>query len=347
MAPISTAVGCAVGIPIGLGIVVALFFWARLQRRFKKEEEQDKELENVLQDNASITFGNLESLKQPGSWGNKKHSSSEVTNEDTEAFDAHDQKASEHHILGSGSSDGSMSHEEKLSANAAGNDKGRNSKEQPQRQNSKLYVPAYRRKINSLQSKLPQNAGNSTTNSSSTSLTSQQQAPKRQLSVYDQMIPVVEPDPQGIFDDADDKDNQSSNDNLIKNLNNQDFGSYPRRPSSSSLSQLHSTNHSASSFHTRASSINSSVRPGPPAENIFATPKSDKVLANKSRNEDKVEKQDKQDKQVKPDDVYLLKNNYDITNSSEIAEEDQYENEFTNYSENKREFIDSLRPKKR
>ncbi|CCH43005.1 hypothetical protein BN7_2552 [Wickerhamomyces ciferrii] len=45
------------------------------------------------------------------------------------------------------------------------------------------------------------------------------------------------------------------------------------------------------------------------------------------------------------DDDYDLKNNYTVDNEDEIQEEDQYENEFTNYSENKRAYIDSLRPK--
>lgn len=44
-------------------------------------------------------------------------------------------------------------------------------------------------------------------------------------------------------------------------------------------------------------------------------------------------------------DLYKLQNNYDMSNIGEIAEEDQYENEFTNYSQSKREFIESLRPK--
>lgn len=47
----------------------------------------------------------------------------------------------------------------------------------------------------------------------------------------------------------------------------------------------------------------------------------------------------------KDKDLYKLQNNYDVGNIGEIAEEDQYENEFTNYSQSKREFIESLRPK--
>ncbi|ONH70195.1 Altered inheritance of mitochondria protein 20 [Cyberlindnera fabianii] len=46
------------------------------------------------------------------------------------------------------------------------------------------------------------------------------------------------------------------------------------------------------------------------------------------------------------DDEYDLKNNYKFDNEHEIQEEDQYENEFTNYSENKRAFIEGLRPKR-
>lgn len=46
-------------------------------------------------------------------------------------------------------------------------------------------------------------------------------------------------------------------------------------------------------------------------------------------------------------DEYDLKNNYNVDNHHEIQEEDQYENEFTNYSESKRAFIDGLRPKGR
>ncbi|KAH3675019.1 hypothetical protein WICMUC_002851 [Wickerhamomyces mucosus] len=43
---------------------------------------------------------------------------------------------------------------------------------------------------------------------------------------------------------------------------------------------------------------------------------------------------------------YDLQNNYNVNDEFEIKEEDQYENEFTNYEENKRDYINQLRPKK-
>lgn len=336
MGTVSIAVGCAVGIPIGLGVLIALFCWARLQRRYKREEEEDKELENVIHDdNASITFHNTRTLQPSSGWEEKNEASNDMSHEDSEIFD--EQKQPDHHIIGSGSFEGSLSHEEKL-AGASHGEKGKKGKGDPARKKSKYFVPAYRRKINSMQVNLSPTDGTSTVNSSSTSLTSSKKAPKRQVSLYDQMVPVVPTEKQGLFDQADEKERHSSNENLIKNLNSQDYGSYyPRRASSSSLNQLHSTNHSTSSFHTRASSMNSGVKVAVPSENVFATPKSEQALNAPIKNDEKVEKHD---------DVYLLKNNYDITNTNEIAEEDQYENEFTNYSENKREFINTLRPKK-
>lgn len=336
MGTVSIAVGCAVGIPIGLGVLIAICFWVRLQRRFKREEEEDKELENVIHDdNASISFHDTRNLQPSRAWREKNEVSNDMSNEDSEIYE--EQKLPDHHIVGSGSSEGSLSHEEKL-AGAAGNEKSKKQKENLPRRKSKHYVPAYRRKINSMQANLSPTDGASTNNSSSASLSSSQKIPKRQVSHYDQMVPVVANERQGIFDESDDKERQSSNENLIKNLNNQDYGSYyPRRASSSSLHQLHSTNHSTTSVHTRSSSVNSIVKNGVSTDNVFATPKSEHGVNNLIKTEEKAGKQD---------DVYLLKNNYDIMNTNEIAEEDQYENEFTNYSENKREFINSLRPKK-
>lgn len=329
MGSVSIAVGCAVGIPIGTGMLVAFFFWVRLQRRYRKEEQQDKELEDVIRnDNGFISFDNLETLQESQAWKNKSH----IGNDDPEVFE--ERKLPDQHV-GSGSSDGSGSHDEKISHITGQQDKGKTVQQQPQRGNSKHYVPAYRRKINAVRQSTMD--GSSTNNSSTASLDSSQKVAKRQISIYDQMIPVAVSDERGLFTEQDAKDRQLSNDNLIKNLNSQNLGSYyPRRASSSSLTQLNTTNHSGSSFHTRASSVNSLVKPSGSAENVFDTPKSEKT-SNAIADYDKIEK---------PDDVYLLKNNYDILNTSEIAEEDQYENEFTNYSENKREFINTLRPKK-
>lgn len=142
---------------------------------------------------------------------------------------------------------------------------------------------------------------------------------------------------------------QSSNENLIRNLQNQDFGSYPRRASSSNLNG----NISNTSFHTRDSSI-TSVNKADALEDVFATPKSGAPSQLPStfdrNNEDSDDRRSGDDDKVATmdkdnGDLYKLQNNYDMSNIGEIAEEDQYENEFTNYSQSKREFIESLRPK--
>lgn len=126
-------------------------------------------------------------------------------------------------------------------------------------------------------------------NSSNVSLSSSQQhITKRQISVYDQMVPVIADEGANFFSDPSSdnaninnvqnkpsvielKNNarQSSNENLIRNLQNQDFGSYPRRASSSNLNG----NISNTSFHTRDSSI-TSVNKADALEDVFATPKS-------------------------------------------------------------------------
>ena len=191
---------------------------------------------------------------------------------------------------------------------------------------------------------------------------------KRQISVYDQMVPVIADDGPNFFTDPSSDTNtsndqnkpsmtdfkhnirQSSNENLIRNLQNQDFGSYyPRRASSSFLNG----NISNTSFHTRNSSITSVNKPDA-LEDVFATPKSAALSHLPSTSDKNSEESDdcnsvkgavsaKADKETK--DLYKLQNNYDVGNIGEIAEEDQYENEFTNYSQSKREFIESFRPK--
>ena len=59
MGDVSTAVGCAVGIPIGVAVLVLFLFWVRLQRRFQKERADDEELERQIYDETgSIDFTN-------------------------------------------------------------------------------------------------------------------------------------------------------------------------------------------------------------------------------------------------------------------------------------------------
>ncbi|CAI4045636.1 hypothetical protein N7582_003626 [Saccharomyces uvarum] len=352
----SIAVGCAVGIPVGVGIIVAVVFWFNLQKRYKEEEKNDKELERAIYDESGfVSFDNFGPLRD--SKDDAGLTSAELKNPD--------------HT--SGSSEGSAHPEEK-------NDGKSQEREHPLgKKNSKYYVPAYRRKINSLQVR-NNNYSNkakqksivdlpSMNNSSNVSLSSSQQhITKRQISVYDQMVPVIADEGANFFSDPSSdnaninnvqnkpsvielKNNarQSSNENLIRNLQNQDFGSYPRRASSSNLNG----NISNTSFHTRDSSI-TSVNKADALEDVFATPKSGAPSQLPStfdrNNEDSDDRRSGDDDKVATmdkdnGDLYKLQNNYDMSNIGEIAEEDQYENEFTNYSQSKREFIESLRPK--
>lgn len=200
-----------------------------------------------------------------------------------------------------------------------------------------VYVPAYRRKLqNSLTSNSKQLDESASKSRSDSIVTAD--VPKRQnsqVTILDQMIPVL-PDSKTYGNSLLSEDQESifnkrnaSNDTLLKSINNFDLGAYPKRASST---QLSSNNAPSKASLTSLQTSSSHQSPENPLENVFETPKSAKDLGATEKGN--------------PNELYHLKNNYDITNADQIAEEDQYENEFTNYSENKREFIDKLRPKK-
>lgn len=433
-----TAVGCAVGIPIGVGIVIAAIFWLRLQRRFKKEMEDDKELEHAIYDESGfINFDNFDSLKQ-------EHPGTNVTD-------------LELHPTTSNTNDPTPP-QRKGHGNA--------------------YVPAYRKKINSMQVRATRmssfnnpsdsnnslfngrNPNNSSVTSMSESLQLQQQKHHQMMqqqqqsykqstmsSMYNQMVPMVEtlnnesyftkpaaiggsssstpgtPLPAG----SDANTTHHSTSFLMGNDSSQisgdkegvqlstlyhnsdlDLGSYyPRRPTNPTVtdasSDFHSTANSSGPFATpKTGNRVFSGRSGAttydsPANaisnssggrqlqnqthNIFATPSTERSgfdfpssseqnsieqprrtahhLHNRSRSQNNVEvshvvstatgtdpyDQNSSDSDSHRDSsVYKLQNNYDVKNNNEITEEDQYENEYTNYTENRRQFIDSLRP---
>jgi len=193
------AVGCAVGIPIGVGIIIALIFWLRLQRRFKKEMEDDKELEHAIYDESGfISFDNFDSLKQD----NNVHE-----------FQRDLSRASET-TLGTTTDQGSS-----ITHPRHGNNSNN------KKNNNKVYIPAYRKRINSMQARstrmssfnnnnnnnmseanssdlgphnVQTNNNNNHNNSSMTSLSelppqhTYKQTPQLLSSVYDQMVPMVE-----------------------------------------------------------------------------------------------------------------------------------------------------------
>ena len=123
----SVAVGCAVGIPVGVGIIIAVVFWFNLQKRYKKEEQDDQELERAIYDESGfVSFDNFGPLRD--SKDETGLTSAELKNPD--------------HT--SGSSEGSAQPEEK-------DGKLRDHENPLGKRDSKYYVPAYRRKINLLQ----------------------------------------------------------------------------------------------------------------------------------------------------------------------------------------------------
>lgn len=339
MGSVSTSVGCAVGIPIGVGIIIAFAFWYRLQRRFKKELEDDKDLEHeIYDDTAYISFNHLDSLKKDTQQSNNNNNNNlDITLDDDD------------------DNNNSIIHD---------NNNNNTTKNRPK---NKMYIPAYRRKVNSLrhQSIRMINNKNSSNNPYSTNIKSEntinspppilsrsslkssflqnihdpQQQQVRQISTYDQMVPLV--NPSSIFDSKNNmndhisfqSDSTYKNDSFnIRSLQYQDLGSYyPAVPNS--------TNNSIQNykFNLSTSSLNNST-------NIFSTPNSKKNHVNTIHaNEDNSRIMDSTQNDVELD--YILKNNYDINDSeSKIVEEDQYENEFTNYKENRRQFLNSLRP---
>ncbi|CAR23082.1 Aim20p [Lachancea thermotolerans CBS 6340] len=309
---LGVSVGCAVGIPCGVAVLVAVIFWYYMQRKFKKEIEDDEE---SMSGDGTISFTNLHSMRVP---------------------DNPEKDLPVSHVVGGSTSSDNTTTAQNVAT--AGQMEAQQS--QPSKKPKNTYMPAYRKRLNSSLSTLQhQDEQRSPTDSSSTSLDTKNQNGRAHSTVLDQMIPVLAQDDNAAAASSEfslTHERTSSNDNLIKNLHNHDFGSYPKRRSSGNLTGMISGNVSSASVHTRTSSVHSGKKNN---ENVFDTPNSQKFHEAVAPSEEDAESKGMRS-------YYMLKNNYDVENASQIAEEDQYENEFTNYSESKREFINSLRPKK-
>lgn len=261
------AVGCAVGIPSGIAICVALFFFRKTRRRFAREDvefQKDTEMRDIDQD---LSYDNLDQLRI--------HSRRSAGHEHTTSTEDSDQerheKAQDDNYSDNNENGPSTRNLSNSNINNNDNNKRRT-----------RYVPAYRKQMksqinsvstsrNSSYSNLP-NGGTATASNASITTNSTEN--------FYSNVPVV---------DGDNKDNSCRNSMELAKSLQIPTPSYSKRPSmnrSSSASTMQYT-----------------------------------------------------------DDEYDLKNNYDLANEGEIQEEDQYENEFTNYSENKRAFIEGLRPK--
>ncbi|CDO95823.1 unnamed protein product [Kluyveromyces dobzhanskii CBS 2104] len=309
-----------------------------MQRRFKQEEEEHDGQSNFDEEMSFNGMGVMKMVQKDEQVQEYEHevSGTHISSDETASSSEEKREKDGEHTnvpVKNNSSTGSLS-------------RGKSGKRN-------VYIPAYRKRLQETASSF-QKAGelegnNNHTKSTSTSIASVD-TPKRQNSqpnMFDQMIPML-PDSTAsangsgsIFEQESAPKRNASNDTLLKTFGALDLGAYPRRASSVHLngsninnsntaSSAISSRHSLTSLHTHVSSP--SISSKPTVENVFDTPKSSKVLALPAEN-DSAEQ-------------YRLQNNYDIRNNTQIAEEDQYENEFTNYSENKREFIDSLRPKR-
>ncbi|AET39089.1 uncharacterized protein Ecym_4005 [Eremothecium cymbalariae DBVPG len=326
----TVAVSFAVGLPVGLALIIAFGFWVKTQRRFKQEEKDEEEHGSLHDEELSFMEANVPARKLAEGQGCVK-----------DAPEVFGEGRGGGRVVGGSASEESTSNDEKLDTPDT-DSSGRQQKASggAKRSNTKYYTPAYRRKINAslLQSTSRQPDEVSATNSSAASLDTE----RVQRSAFEQIVPVMCAESGTMLAAPDisvfsDKHSRNSSENLIRSLNNQDFGSYPkRRPSGTNINGLAVSSASLYSSNSRLPS-SSTLNRLPHDENFgpFETPLSMKT----SRDIYGVD-----GTAIKPD-IYMLKNNYDVTNSEEITEEDQYENEFTNYSENKREFIASLRPK--
>lgn len=300
-AVISISVGCAIGIPCGLALIISLIFWYRSQKRFKKELENDVDsMDDVF------TFSNIASKGR----------------QDTEETIPEDQAV-----------------ESKFSDDKMDHDTNSNTAVVSQESKNTRYIPAYRKKLNSsintLQNSMHMDDTRSINNSSLASLDTVRTNLNHmsRTSMLDQIIPVLSQENIILSESSvSNLKTMHSSDSLIKSLNIHDFGSYPKRKSNTNLNSLSPPNDSSSLFYITASSTGSHLKSNT-YENVFDTPPTQK-----SSNSEETKHESKSE-------IYMLKNNYNVDKDDEIAEEDQYENEFTNYSENKREFINSLRPK--
>ncbi|CCH61235.1 hypothetical protein TBLA_0E01800 [Henningerozyma blattae CBS 6284] len=334
----STAVGCAVGIPVGLGLIVAGAFWLHMQRRLKREDLEDVQLEQeVHEDTEFDAFNHLHILQQR-------------------------KKSIDNNSASEPSREGSQ-----LSNDGEDNEKNYDSNATPYRhkKNSKSFVPAYRKKLNIFiqEGELKEDSTEELNGSKNIKRNQIPYTDPKNVSTYDQMVPIMPDGVANIFgEDSEDNNSQLTNSSKMlaraqysdfrKNLYSQDFGSYyPRRTSTSDLPSFNNPynhpNQSGSSLRTRSSSTNSISKHGI-IENVLESSSRDFTqssislennAASPTRDEERMLGKYKRKSHLNHD-------SSENETSNEILEEDYYENEFTNYSENKRQFIEGLKPTK-
>ncbi|CCF59422.1 hypothetical protein KAFR_0H00120 [Kazachstania africana CBS 2517] len=235
MSSISIAVGCAVGIPVGVGVIVACAFWIRLQKRFKDEFVADADVENPAHSDAEVlNFNNLSSL--------------EVKQGSVDR----DNKVNNNYI---------PAYRKKMRSLRL-NEHQRPNLERSDISSSATPTGATNHDASSITS-----FSNSSINKFKPSIYDQM------IPVLDDTKSGFFSEKASTLSLHTNANNK--NETLMKNISadDLDLGSYyPRRPSSN-LSKLNLANHSNPSFHTRTSSMTSLSKPSNNIPNVFATPK--------------------------------------------------------------------------
>ncbi|AMD23022.1 HHR253Cp [Eremothecium sinecaudum] len=306
------AVVCAIGLPTVISALILGILWRRAQLRLRKEDE-DGIGGFIQRDSEILCTGDYKYLKNEIELKERMDYNGKLKD-----FGFGSEK------LRSSTSGGSTSNEELRGTPDSAGYHMKSASASVGRGTSKYFIPAYRRRFNNSMSNQHINRAEDDSLAGSSILSFDAH---KTSSLMEQMVPIITADNSGMFGASDmmcsDRASRTSNETLIKSLQTHDFGSYPKHKQS--VPQLKCT-------------FPFTTTPSPLMSGAPSTSSLNKLLRADSSNEDCNHSVDRND-------TYILNSNYQMTNNSEIMEEDQYENEFTNYSRSKREFIDMLRPK--
>ncbi|SSD60270.1 uncharacterized protein SCODWIG_02031 [Saccharomycodes ludwigii] len=359
----SVTVGCAIGIPCAVAVVLALAFWIKMQERFKKELRED----DGHSLNGDLVISNINDLKE---YYNNNNNSTQQMLDDTD-----DHKT-----------DSIIKPNNTL-----------------KRSSSSRYVPAYRRNMvkNMYEQYYPTNfnsneelkLGNHTDNSTENinNAENKNNPPENNKQhmimnnsiLYDTYVPIFkDTDKDSIALDTLSKDPEqqhhtsqlttpytSTENMLVRNLNSQDYGNYyPRHPSTSShnLQKVGSypslkdsssiTRHNSYKMQTKSSIRNLKKHDDNVSSTTYLVPdhtsgsnsskirdnfndKRESIFDDENQISDNLSIQSSLRENSNP--VIGPVGDHNIEQASTIEEEDQYENDYTNYSQNKKDFIDS------
>ncbi|KAH3682203.1 hypothetical protein WICPIJ_006824 [Wickerhamomyces pijperi] len=310
------AVGLGIGIPVVVAIVVIAYFMYRGKKRHQREEEEGEEEgrlemeDDVVMLNTNPEFPGMiskEDLLAHVNDTNTTSSDSAFANEGKVFQDQQSQTPSQESIT-------------------------RPAKSQPQQKQKKRYfTPAYKQQQMKRMSStsLSQASASQYNNMQYATTPSNTSIISKPYSQTSSMSPP--PHPQQAHQVS------SYPSSLNMNTSTNSFIAIPTNLNNSEeLSRmLNGSTHATPQHHTPTA--NSSIG------NVSPTRYNNHNRTNSSINSSILGRDEDADSTAYP----LQNNIYDQSNEFEIQEEDQYVNEFTNYEENKRAFIQELRPKRK